>query len=131
MAAGEDQAQPVVVDAVIGRVEHVAVLLEQREGRELRPAHLQAGTAAEQIDGLVTRGAHEPRAGVAGNAGARPARERGRERLLHHVLGEVEVAEEANQGREDASRLLAKDARDRVDGQGPCIGGTGRTSTAP
>ena len=46
------------------------------------------------------------------------------ERLLGGFLGEIEVAEEADQGGEDASPLLAEDALDQRST-------TGRTSTAP
>ena len=44
-----------------------------------------------------------------GNPGARPAFGRDRERLLRGFLGEVEVAEEADQAGEDASPLVAED----------------------
>jgi hypothetical protein len=40
---------------------------------------------------------------------ARPALGCDRERLLRGFLGEVEVAEEADQAREDASPLVAED----------------------
>jgi hypothetical protein len=39
----------------------------------------------------------------------RPAGSRDRERFLRGLLGEVEVAEEADQAREDASPFLAED----------------------
>jgi hypothetical protein len=43
-----------------------------------------------------------------GHAVARPPLGRDRERLLGGFLGEVEVAEEADQGSEDASPLVAE-----------------------
>jgi hypothetical protein len=39
----------------------------------------------------------------------RPALGGGRKRVLSGFLGEVEVAEEADQGREDSSPLVAED----------------------
>ena len=57
---------------------------------------------------------------------ARPPLRRDRERLLRGLLGEVEVAEEADEGGEDAPPLVAEglfEAR-----RHPAIG---RTSTAP
>ena len=63
---------------------------------------------------------------VGGGAVARPALRRDRERLLRGFLGEVEVAEEADQGGEDASPLVAEDLlEDRYHST------TGRTSIAP
>ena len=49
---------------------------------------------------------HAP--GLVGHAVARPALGGDRERLLRGFLGEVEVAEEADQGGEDAAPLLAE-----------------------
>jgi hypothetical protein len=46
---------------------------------------------------------------VRGHALARPPLGRDRERVLRGFLGEVEVAEEADQGREDAAPLVAED----------------------
>ena len=50
---------------------------------------------------------------VVGDAVARPALGGDRERLLRGFLGEVEVAEEADQGGEDAAPLLAEDLLER------------------
>ena len=47
--------------------------------------------------------------GLAGVPVARPPLRGDRERLLRGFLGEVEVAEEADQGGEDASPLVAED----------------------
>ena len=51
---------------------------------------------------------------VVGRALARPALGGDRERLLRGLLGEIEVAEEADQGGEDATPLLAEDLLDRM-----------------
>ena len=65
-------------------------------------------------------------AGFVGHAVARPALRRDRERLLRGFLGEVEVAEEADQRSEDASPLLAEGLfEDRYHST------SGRTSIAP
>ncbi len=64
--------------------------------------------------------------GLSGDAVARPALGGDRERLLRGLLGEVEVAEEADQGSEDASPLVAEDlVEDRYHST------IGRTSIAP
>jgi hypothetical protein len=56
----------------------------------------------------------------------RPALERDRNGVLKGVLGEVEVAEDADQAREDAPPLVAEDALELVQ-----CSTTGRTSIAP
>ena len=121
MAAGEDQLEPLVGDRrlvhlVLRRLRHV----EQAGLRRERPL------APDPVDRPVAGGGHQPGARVLGDAVARPALGRDRERLLGGLLGEVEVAEEADQVREDAPPLVAEDLlEDRYHST------IGRTSTAP
>jgi hypothetical protein len=65
--------------------------------------------AANAVDCAVARRGQEPGARVVGRSFARPALGGDRERLLGGFLGEVEVAEEADQRCEDAAPLVAKD----------------------
>src|SRR5207247_8241309 len=65
--------------------------------------------AADAVDRPVPRGRRQPGAGIGGGAFPWPTLGRNRERLLGGFLGEVEVAEEADQRREDAAPLLAED----------------------
>jgi hypothetical protein len=62
---------------------------------------------------VVARSRRQPRARVARQPIAAPALCGRRERLLGGFLGEIEVAEEADQRREDASPLLAEDLLER------------------
>src|SRR3954464_10381249 len=82
--------------------------------------------AAQPVDRLTTCCDGEPRAGVVGNAGARPRHERGLERVGERVLREIDVAQVADQRRDDLCVLLAEDALDRG-----YISQTGRTSIEP
>ena len=59
----------------------------------------------------------------------RPALDRGRERILQRLLGEIEIAEEADQGGEDPTGFGAVDRLDRVYGWSNSM--IGRTSTVP
>ena len=54
---------------------------------------------------------HAP--GLAGHAVAPPRRDRARERVLHGVLGQLEVADLPDQGREHDGSLLAERLGDR------------------
>ncbi len=67
---------------------------------------------------------HAP--GLVGDPVSWPALRGDRERLLRGFLGEVEVAEEADQGSEDASPLIVEDLFERR-----YHSTIGRTSTAP
>src|SRR5215217_7884710 len=118
MAAGEDELQALVGD---GGLVH-------GWGRRFEPADLlvEHPHAADAIDRAVARGGHEPRARVGRNPVALPPRRGDREGVLRGLLGEIEVAEEADQGREDATPLVAEDPLERS-----YHSLTGRTSIAP
>ena len=121
VAAGEDELEPLVGER--GRVHVSSTASGTRSSARLRG---QRAVAADAVDGPVARGRDEPGAGVGRDAVARPALRGDRERLLRGFLGEVEVAEEADQGSEDASPLVAEDLlEDRYHST------IGRTSTAP
>jgi hypothetical protein len=62
---------------------------------------------------VVARGRRQPRARVAWQPVAGPALCGRRKRLLRGFLGEIEVAEEADQRREDTAPLLAEDLLER------------------
>ena len=124
MAAGEDERQPLVGDRA-----HVLVLA----GELLEPCE-QLGLAFERplapdpVDRPVARRRDDPGAGIARHAVHRPALERRGEGVLHSVLGEVEVAEDADEDRDRTSPLLAEDGRDR---SAQPRSTTGRTSIDP
>ena len=86
----------------------------------------ERAVAADAVDRAVAGGRHQPGARVVGRPVARPALGGDRERLLGGFLGEVEVAEEADQAGEDAAPLVAEGLlEDRYHST------TGRTSIAP
>jgi len=64
---------------------------------------------AQPVDRAVAGGGDDPGAGIRRDTVARPALRGDRERLLDGVLGEVEVAERADQDRDRAPELLPVD----------------------
>ena len=104
---------------------------ERRQARELGVLVGQAAFAADPVDRPVAGGRDDPGAGVRRDAVAGPALRGDRERLLDGVLGEVEVAERADQDRDRAPELLPECPSDCVY---VCLAGTGmtgRTSIEP
>src|SRR5215207_1433420 len=65
--------------------------------------------ASDAIDRLVAADIDQPGAGIGRHAGVWPPRQRYRERILQCILGEIEIADEADQGRQRPARLVAKD----------------------
>ena len=108
MTAGEEQLQPLVRE---GALVHGRVLggFGGLEEPDLRGAH---AVAADAVDRAAAARRDQPGGRVVGDPVARPALGRHRERLLRGLLGEVEVAEEADQGRHDAAPLLREDPVD-------------------
>jgi hypothetical protein len=104
MAAREDELEPLVRDR---RLVHFALRgfghVEQPRLRRER------AIAADPVDRAVSRGRHEPGTRTGGGSVARPPLGGDRKRLLSGFLGKVEIAEEADQGGENAGPFVAKD----------------------
>ena len=104
---GDGQPQPVVCD---GGGE-----AGLEDGELLEPPDVAALAAASQAsDGRATRRGRDPRGGVVGNAIGRPPLQRNGEGILHRLLGEVEIAQDTDEGRVDPPRLLAEDTLDSL-----------------
>ena len=120
VAAGEDEREPVVGDRA-----HVVLLGGQRfePGEQLGLAR-EGLLAADPVDRAVAGRRDDPGAGIGGLAVALPPLECDRERVLHRVLGELDVAEDAGEDGDGTAPLLPVDPRER----GQCSI-TGRSST--
>ena len=104
MATCEDELETLVrergfLDLVHGRLRW----LQEMHLRGERPV------APDPVDRAVAGGRRQPGAGVLRLPVAGPSRCRNGERLLRGLLGEVEVAEEADQVGEDPAPLVTED----------------------
>jgi hypothetical protein len=118
MAAGEDQRE-----ALVGDRAHSSLLFlvrdQLRQVGELDPPRRQRPLSPQPVDRAVAGGRDDPGSGARRDAVARPALRRDRECLLDGVLGEVEVAERADQDRDRAPELLPECLCDRIRGSTP------------
>ena len=95
MAAGENEAQPVVFDIFVApclrfigvRREHPVHIVRQR---------LESGVPPNSVDSFEAPGGYEPGARIGGHAVARPLLQRCPESLVQRFLGDIEVAEQAD-----------------------------------
>ena len=109
VAAGEDQPQPVVV--------HGTLLLRRRlAGAQQRAACalavLARRLAAQPVDRAVARRGDDPAGRARRQPALGPAPHRLGERVLDRLLGDVDVAEDADQDGHRAAVLLAEDTLD-------------------
>jgi hypothetical protein len=102
MAAREDQREPFVRERFV----HLLRRLERRQQLGLAA---QVLLAPDPVDRPVARRRDEPDTRVRGDPVARPALGGDRKGLLRGFLGEVEVAEEADQRGQDTAPLVAED----------------------
>ena len=108
MAAGEDQPQHVVVEHRGLRCFVRAGSVELDLVDELLLLAAKRDLAAHAVDRLVAPDIDQPGPRIAGRIVMRPAFQRHRERLLQHVLGEIEIADEADQRRQRPARLVTE-----------------------
>ena len=95
VAAGEDQPQPVIGKGR-DRVGLRAAFGLRPGLDEQRKLARERGLAADRIEGAPPRRRGEPGAGIDGDPAPRPRRQRLGVRLLHALLGKVDVARDAH-----------------------------------
>ena len=117
MAAGEDQAQAVVLHLRLGL--RLELLGSGRERLELRQGlflDLKDLVAPQPVNRLVAGDPRDPCAGIVGDTIGRPALESDDESLLDRFSGKVEVAQDADQTGDRPSRLVPEQAVDDLIG---------------
>ena len=100
VAAREDQPQAVVLH----RTDLGGRLVGRTQGGRLDVPIMARRLAAQPIDGPIARRRDDPRARVRRPAGLRPLRHGDGEGLLNRILGDVDVAEDADQRGDGAAR---------------------------
>ncbi len=125
MAAREDQLESLVGNhcvLVAGK------LLDPSEQLRLACERL---LAPDPVDRAVARRRHDPGAGVRRHAVTRPALGSDEERVLHRVLGEIEIAENAAEDCDATCTLVAVGTGEVVYSRYSELSCTGRISTFP
>jgi len=111
VTAREHQPQPLVGQlGVLGELVERGFGLGER--LELVAPLGPSSLATDAIERPVAGDRRQPRAGTIGNPVSRPPIQCGRQRVMQHVLGELEVAEDSDQCGKDTRRLVAKHVRD-------------------
>ena len=113
VAAGEDQPQLVILDALIfTRCRRRRALIET--SGQFGKGRVEPRAAAEDVDRFEAAGRDQPRAGIGRDAVPRPLLDGRRERVVQRLFRQVEVAENSHERGEDTPRLGAVNVVDRL-----------------
>ena len=113
MTAGEDEPEPIIGNRLgIGHVRGSVAGAQRGLVRDRVGVRLDPPGVTEAVEGAPPRRREEPGARTIGQSGGGPAIERLRERLLDDFLRRVDVAHEAQHGRDHARVLQAERLRD-------------------
>ena len=131
VAAREDEPKAIVFERFILERNRLDRGLELT--RQFGDRGIETSAPAQDVDRLETTGRDEPRERVARQPVARPTLDRSRECFVQRLLGEVEVADQANERGQHTTRIRAVEpfdgARNRQLAQ--LNTSIGRTSTHP
>src|SRR5437773_1283340 len=112
MAGGEDEAEEIVPDLLLDRVQFQAVLIPLEVPSDLFVLALERLATPDQVYSAVLRGPHEPGARPLRHPLGGPLLERCDKGVLCKLLGRPYVADDASQPGDQPGRL---DAPDRFD----------------
>ena len=113
MTAGEDEPEPIIGNRLgVGHVRGSVAGAQRGLVRDRVGVRLDPPGVTEAVEGAPPRRREEPGARTIGQSGGGPAIERLRERLLDDFLRRVDVAHEAQHGRDHARVLQAERLRD-------------------
>ena len=120
VAAGKEELQALVGDLVeavevVGRSGERAL---QRLHAHTRPGAI---APAQPVQGFASRHGEHPGAGTSGNTGGGPVLQGGHEGVLEHILGQLKVAQPADQGGEQLAGLGAEGPLDGLVGEGHAL----------
>src|SRR6202050_3325499 len=107
MTAGKNQAQPIILKAVLFIGPFRRTLLRFEISHELVLRRIPSCPSTQSINGFESGRRNQPWPRVAGYSAARPQAQRSRKGFVHRLLGKIKITEQADQSRQDPSRIHA------------------------
>src|SRR5437899_7268909 len=107
MTAGKNQAQPIILQAVlfIGPFRRTSLPFEISHELVLRG--IKSRPSTQSINGSESGRRNQPWPRVMGYSTTGPPAQRSRKGFVHRLLGEIKITEQANQSCQDSSRIHA------------------------
>src|SRR5215831_3303255 len=107
MTAGKNQAQPIILKAVlfIGLFRRTPLRFEISHELVLR--RIKSCPSTQSINGFESGCRNQPWSRVAGYSNLRPQAQCSRKGFVHRLLGKIKITEQADQSCQDSSRIHA------------------------
>src|SRR5579859_1344529 len=107
MAARENQAQPIILKAVLflGLVRRTRLRFEISHELVLR--RIKSCPSTQSINGFESGRRNQPGPRVIGHSTRRPRAQRSGKGLVHRLLSEIKITQQADQSCQDSSRIHA------------------------
>src|SRR6202162_5478706 len=107
MTAGKNQAQPIILKAVLFLGPFRRTPLRFEISHELVLRRIKSCPSTQSINGFESGRRNQPWSRAAGHSTSQPQAQSSRKGLVHSLLGKVKITEQADQSRQDTSRILA------------------------
>src|SRR6266496_4538197 len=107
MTAGKNQAQPIILNAVLffGAFRRFPLRFEMSHELVLRS--IKSCPSTQSINGFESGRRNQPWSRVARYSTPRPQAQRSRQGFVHRLLGKIKITEQADQSCQDSSRISA------------------------
>src|SRR6266576_612927 len=111
MTAGKNQAEPIILEAILQAVLCVGAFrrtpLRFEISHEVVLRRIQSCPSTQSINGFESGCRNQPWSRVAGYSTPRPQAQRSRKGFVHRLLGKIKITEQADQSCQDSSRIHA------------------------
>ncbi len=105
MATSEDQTEAIILDLLVIFTEGSVADARLDVGNNISLHSIEARAPAHDVDGFEACGGNQPGARIVWNTSPRPRLQRGGERLMHGLFGEVQISQEAHERRQNPARF--------------------------
>src|SRR6202166_309642 len=107
MTAGKDQAQPIILNAVLFIGPFRRTPLRFEISHELVLGRIKSCPSTQSINRFESGRRNQPWSRVLGYSTRRPQAQRSRKGLVHRLLGKIKITEQADKSCQDPSRIHA------------------------
>src|SRR5438132_7431395 len=107
MTAGKNQAQPIILEAVLFIRPFRRIPLRFEISHELVLRRIKSCPSTQSINGFESGRRNQPWPRVAGYSTPRPQAQRSRKGVVHRLLGKIKITKQADQSCQDSSRIHA------------------------